>query len=79
MSYIPIAKVREMSDEELVKLSQERNSKDLLTQNAENAMKVRRERSGSAQWHGISRKAPSFVAMHQSEVGYNGFTKKFKK
>ena len=40
--------------------------------------KVRRERSGSAQWHGISRKAPSFQAMHQAETGYSGFYKKFK-
>ena len=77
-AYIPIEKVREMTDEELVELSQERGSKGLLTQNAENAMRVRRERSGSAQWHGISRKAPSFQAMHQAETGYSGFYKKFK-
>lgn len=78
-SYIPIEKVREMSDEELVKLSQERSSASgCYTQNAENAMRVRRERSGSAQWYGISRKAPSFQAMHQAETGYSGFYKKFK-
>lgn len=76
MTYIPIAKIREMSDEELVELSQERNSKGRLTGNAENAMRIRRERSGSAQWYGISRKAPSFQAMHQAETGYSGKSSK---
>ena len=78
-AYIPIEKIREMSDDELVKLSQDRSTTNgCFTQNAESAMRVRRERSGSAQWHGIGRKAPSFQAMHQAETGYSGFYKKFK-
>lgn len=77
--YIPISDIRKMSDEELIQLSQQRNSKNLLTVNAENAMRVRRERSGSAQWWGISRKSPSFAVMHERETGYSGrFNKKFR-
>ena len=74
--YIPIAEIRAMTDEELVELSQERNSRGKYSQNAENAMKVRRERSGSAQWWGISRKT-TFKSTRQTECGSN-MTKKFK-
>lgn len=75
--FIPMTKIREMSDKELLELSQQRNTKGLYTPNAENAMRVRRERSGAAQWHGVRRKAP---LCDTQEIGYNGtsFTKKFK-
>ena len=76
-SYIPISKIREMSDDELIELSKERNRKGCFTQNAENAMRVRRERSGSSQWYGINRKAPSHIAQEISYKGQN-ITKKFK-
>ena len=75
--YIPISKIREMSDDELVKLSMERNSRNLLTQNAEHAMKVRRERSGAEQWRGVGRKTPSYESELISQKGSN-FTKKFR-
>ena len=76
MAYIPLSKIREMTDDELIELSQERNRKNLLTQNAENAMQVRRERAGTQTFFGISRKT-SFAATLKKERGDN-ITKKFK-
>ena len=76
MVFIPISKIREMTDDELIELSKERNSKNRLSQNAENAMRVRRERSGSETFYGINRKT-SFAATLKKERGDN-ITKKFK-
>lgn len=75
--YIPIAKIREMSDKELIALSEERNSKGNYSLNAENAMRVRRERSGNAQWIDIGRHSSSLAGTLNTERGSN-FTKKFK-
>ena len=62
IKYYTMTEIRAMSDEELIKLSAERNSRNKLSTNAERAMRVRKERSGSAEWSGISRNAPSFEA-----------------
>lgn len=70
MAYIPIAQIRAMTDEELVRLSQEKNSRGNFSQNAENAMRVRRERSGSAQWSDAGRKT-SFAETLLTEYGCN--------
>ena len=77
IKYYTIAEIREMSDEELIKLSTERNSRNKLSTNAEKAMKVRKERSGSALWDGIPRKSPSFQMQEIRLKGTRNFTKKF--
>ncbi len=77
IKYYTIAEIREMSDEDLIKLSAERNSRNKLSANAEKAMKVRKERSGSALWEGISRKSPSFQMQEIRLKGTRNFTKKF--
>ena len=71
IKYIKMADLRAMSDEELLKISYERNSKNKLTINAENAMRVRKERSGSALWNGVSSHAPSFA---RQELNYDGYS-----
>ena len=40
IKYYTIAEIREMSDEDLIKLSAERNSRNKLSANAEKAMKA---------------------------------------
>lgn len=79
IKYYTMAEIRAMSDEELIKLSAERNSRNKLSTNAERAMRVRKERSGSAEWSGISRKASSFEAQEIAYKGTSGFAKKFNK
>lgn len=74
--YFKMAELRAMSNEELIKISCERNSQNKLTVNAENAMKVRKERSGSADWEGISNHAPSFV---KQQLDYEGYGNKKNK
>ena len=69
IKYIKMADLRAMTDEELIKISCERNAKNKLSVNAENAMRVRKERSGSATWNGISNHAPSAA---RQEILYNG-------
>lgn len=73
-----MGELRQMNDEDLKRISLERNSKGKFSQSAENAMKVRRERAGVQQWRGISRNAPSFIAEVIAEKGSSHFTKKFK-
>ena len=70
-NYIPIKKIREMTDEELVELSMERNSRRKLSQNAESAMKVRRERAGAQQWLGVGRRSGSYDAQCIRYYGTN--------
>lgn len=77
IKHYTMTELRKMSDEELIKLSAERNSRNKLSTNAEKAMKVRKERSGSALWNGISRNAPSSDAQEISIKGTGNFTKKF--
>lgn len=77
IKYYTMTEIRAMSDEELIKLSAERNSRNKLSANAEKAMKIRKERSGSALWEGISRKAPSFQMQEIRLKGTRNFTKKF--
>lgn len=67
--YIKMADLRAMTDDELIRISCERNAKNKLSVNAENAMRVRKERSGSATWSGIANHAPSAV---RQEILYNG-------
>lgn len=78
IKYINMGEIRAMSDEELIELSTQRNSRNKLTVNAENAMRVRKERSGSAYWKGISNHAPSFARREIEYKGTDNFTKKFK-
>jgi hypothetical protein len=72
-----MAELRAMSDEELLELSKQKNSRGRYSTNANNAMKVRRERS--LHWEGINNKPKSFLG---TEIEYKGsgrfFTKKFK-
>lgn len=68
MAYISMTQVRAMTDEELIELSQEKNSRGKFTQNAENAMRVRRERSGTAQWSDAGR-TTSFAETLLTEYG----------
>lgn len=77
IKYYTMTEIRAMSDEELIKLSAERNSRNKLSSNAEKAMKVRKERSGSAIWNGISRSTPSFDAQEICIKGTEKFTQKF--
>lgn len=77
IKYYTMKELREMSDEDLVRLSAERNSRNKLSANAEKAMKVRKERSGSALWNGISRSAPSSDIQEIQLKGTDNFTKKF--
>lgn len=77
IKHYTMTELRKMSDEELIKLSAERNSMNKLSANAEKAMKVRKERSGSALWEGISRKPPSFQMQEIRLKGTRNFTKKF--
>ena len=78
IKYYTMTELREMSDEELIKLSAERNSRNKLSENAEKAMKVRKERSGSARWDGISKSAPSSDVQEIRLKGTQNFIKKFK-
>ena len=71
-----MTELRAMTDQELLELSRQKNSRGRYSANADRAMKVRRERSGH--WDGVKAKPPGFE--HQ-EILYRGdgnFTKKFK-
>ena len=46
IKYYTMTEIRAMSDEELIKLSAERNSRNKLSSNAEKAMKVRKNARG---------------------------------
>ena len=76
MKQYTLAELRAMTDEELLELSRQKNSRGRYSTNANNAMKVRRERSGH--WDGVPRKAPGFQASLIKETGKSHFTKKFK-
>lgn len=79
IKYYSMAEIRAMSDEDLIMLSAERNSRNKLSTNAERAMRVRKERSGSAEWSDISRNVPSFEVQEIAYKGSSKFTKKFSK
>ena len=72
VKYIKMAELRAMSDEELIKISCERSSRNKLTVNAENAMRVRKERSGRNYWEGVSRHSSFFA---KQELDYEGYSK----
>lgn len=76
MKQYTMAELRAMTDHELLELSRQKNSRGRYSTNANNAMKVRRERSGH--WDGVKAKAPSFEAQEIQYRGSSNFTKKFK-
>ncbi len=76
MKQLTMTELRAMSDDELKTLSTQKNRRGRYTTNANNAMKVRRERSGH--WEGVSSRAPGFVAQEIEYRGTSHFTKKFK-
>lgn len=63
------SEIRNLSDKELYELSMQKNKRGMYTKDANEAMKVRRERSGH--WSGVSRKAPSFDRQEDMYQGYN--------
>lgn len=76
MKQYTMAELRAMTDQELLELSRQKNSRGRYSTNANNAMKVRRERSGH--WDGARAKAPSFEGQEIQYRGTSNFTKKFK-